>query len=81
MFVRNAHGDYKSVNIKVTGNCSVKGCTNKAIDIAHVRKCDKGGNLLSQKVYVVPMCTQHNRSKTDSPLELNANTSLIEINP
>ncbi len=81
MYVRNAHGEYKKIDIVISGNCAVKGCTNPASDESHVRKCKANGELLSHNIYVVKMCTTHNRSKTDDVLELNADIIPQPINP
>lgn len=31
-------------------------------------KCDYEGNLDSRKKYVIPLCTTHNRSRSDKPI-------------
>ncbi len=45
-------------------------CTAKTVDRAHVMKCDSMGNTSSRKVYVIPLCTSHNRSKSDATIHV-----------
>lgn len=81
MFVRNAHGKYTTPEITNKYYfCCVKGCLNPAEDRAHVRICNQFGKIRNMTVYVVPMCTKHNRSKGDAPLEIRDNTILVKIN-
>lgn len=81
MYVRNAHGNY-SMNGCVLPNCNccVYGCSSKASDRAHVRKCTAFGKLLSNTVFIVPMCEYHNRSKSDKPFRVKDSTDFFEIN-
>lgn len=81
MFVRNVHGTYSMPNVSFTGKkCSVKGCSEPGCDRGHVYKCHADGELISRKIYIIPMCTEHNRSKTDEALEVTESTVFIEIN-
>lgn len=81
MFIRNAHGEYSQPREVFTGKtCSVKGCTKSGCDRGHVRKCDSEGNYISRQVYIIPLCTKHNRSKTDEVLEVKAGTNFVAIN-
>ena len=81
MYVRNAHGDYTMPDVEI-GNCycCVEGCSKRATDRAHVRICDQFGNILDRTVYIVPMCAEHNRSRTNSPLKISNYIQLKKIN-
>lgn len=80
MYVRNAHGDYKMPVPTFRGEkCSVKYCSEDGTDRAHVRKCNSSGVLINNRVYVIPMCMTHNRSKSDEPFEVKPETEFFPI--
>ena len=80
MYIRNAHGEYSMPNINLENcYCCVKGCFQIATDRAHVRKCKYNGEFISRDVYVVPMCTTHNRSKSDEVFEVKDDTNFVRI--
>lgn len=80
IYVRNAHGDY-SMPIKPyeTTVCAAYGCTETKTDRAHVRKCDSLGRITNFSVYVIPLCSIHNRSRTDEPIHVKDTTDFIPI--
>lgn len=82
MYIRNAHGEYNTPKVSFEGKkCCVKNCNNDATDRAHIRKFNKNGEYSNRTVYIVPMCTEHNRSRTDKVFEVKENTPFEAINP
>lgn len=80
MYIRNAHGKYLMPNINLENcYCCVKNCFQSATDRAHVRKCYPNGEFISRDIYVVPMCTTHNRSKSDDVFEAKDDTNFVKI--
>ena len=54
--------------------CKAKGCTKKATDGAHVKKCVN----YDQKHYIIPFCREHNLM--EGCIEINSGTDLVSAN-
>lgn len=63
-------------NGQVANICRVKGCSNRDIIGAHVKKINKNDN----KEYIVPFCNMHNQQSYPKWIELVSSTNLVSAN-
>lgn len=82
IYVRNSHGKNYTMPIETYGKtqCAAYGCKATTVDRAHVMKCDVNGVISSKKVYIIPLCYAHNRSRSDEPIHVKDSTVFIPLN-